>query len=126
MTGNLLFICILLLAILLYATYCLMDSVNFSKYYYTLNRKQIVISNVSVNFSSASSSTVSFPFIWMVGLLNLNTPTSYCDYYKTSLSRQMFWNEYVFQNYFGLLMTILIMLVLWRQIIDLYGLFLNF
>ena len=36
------------------------------------------------------------PSIWMMGMLNQNTPESLCDYRKTSLAFQMFWNEILF------------------------------
>ena len=98
MARNLMFIGILLSFIIVYVTYFLISIVKCDKYCCTTYGNLIAVPNVSTNFSEVSLSTVSFPSIWMIGLLNLNTTISRCDYYKTSLSRQMFWNEHLFQE----------------------------
>ena len=98
-TRNLVFVWIVLLPIIIYITYFLVTTAKCTQYCCTINEKLInVISEVSTNSSNISFPIVSVPSIWMIGLLNLNTPTSRCDYYKTSLSRQMFWNEHLFQQ----------------------------
>jgi hypothetical protein len=43
----------------------------------------------------------SYPFhpsIWIIGMLNQRSPQSLCDYKKTSLANQMFWNELLFDE----------------------------
>ena len=38
------------------------------------------------------------PSIWMIGMLNQQTSVSLCDYQKTILANQMFWNELLFDE----------------------------
>jgi hypothetical protein len=38
------------------------------------------------------------PSIWMIGMLNQQTSVSLCDYKKTILANQMFWNELLFDE----------------------------
>ena len=98
-TRNRVFISIAMFVIILYITHFLVATAKYNQYCGITNGKLTnVIYNVSTNSLDISSSIVSIPSIWMIGLLNLNTPTSRCDYYKTSLSRQMFWNEHLFQQ----------------------------
>ena len=98
-TRNRVFIRIALFVIILYITHFLVATAKYNQYDGTINGKHTnVTSNASTNSSDVSSSIVSIPSIWMIGLLNLNTSISRCDYYKTSLSRQMFWNEHLFQQ----------------------------
>lgn len=96
---NLAFLCIVLLFVMVYVTYFLVSTTKYNQYCCSVERK---VTNVtfdqSTNFSNTQFSIERIPSIWMIGLLNLNTPTSRCDYYKTSLSRQMFWNEHLFQQ----------------------------
>jgi len=40
----------------------------------------------------------SHPSIWMMGMLNQHTSVSLCDYKKTTLANQMFWNELLFDE----------------------------
>ena len=93
-TRNLVFILLAQFVIILYITHFFVATVKYDQCCGTMNGKFTdVTSNASTN-----SSIVNIPSIWMIGLLNLNTPTSRCDYYKASLSRQMFWNEHLFQQ----------------------------
>ena len=50
-------------------------------------------------FTHLSHSNYPFhPSIWVMGMFNQHTPQSLCDYKKTTLANQMFWNELLFDE----------------------------
>ena len=98
MASKLVFLWFLLVAAILYIIYFLIGTVKYDTRGFAISKTLFVTCNTSNSSSNISISTVRFPSIWRIGLLNLATPISHCDYYKTSLSRHMFWNEHLFQE----------------------------
>jgi hypothetical protein len=72
------------------AVICLSLSIDFSNrsiLMRSIKRKSVTRKNYPLH-----------PSIWMMGMLNQNTPRSLCDYKKSRLTYRMFWNELLFDK----------------------------